>query len=133
MALLLFEESQRVAPFDHEVLPRSQRTVMFRRAGSSHERNFGRVSFRTRLQRVAPFYPLPQISHSRDFDFHNFSSPGFLTSRVNRFEVALAIRLIIGRDFAVTRSSPEYCCNLFDITSEQSVEQKWLMKNKHNK
>ena len=29
------------------------------------------------------------------------------------FEGTLAIRLIIGRDFAVTRSSPESCCNIF--------------------
>ena len=27
------------------------------------------------------------------------------------FEGTLAIRLIIGRDFVVTRSSPESCCN----------------------
>ena len=29
--LLLFEVSQRVAPFDHEVLPRSQRIALFHR------------------------------------------------------------------------------------------------------
>ena len=37
------------------------------------------------------------------------------------FEGALAIRLIIGRDFPVTRSSPESCCNLFAIASELCV------------
>ena len=49
------------------------------------------------------------------------------------FEGTLAIRLIIGRDVAVTRSSPETCCNLFAMASEQSVELKWLMLNKHNR
>ena len=42
-------------------------------------------------------------------------------------------RPIIGLDFAVTLSSPEPFCVIFDITSEQSVELKWLMSNKHNK
>ena len=40
---------------------------------------------------------------------------------------------IIGFYFAVTLSSPESFCVLFDITSEQLVELKWLMLNKHNK
>ena len=43
------------------------------------------------------------------------------------------MRLIIGLDFSVTRSSPESCCDLFDISSEQLVELKWLILNKHNK
>ena len=42
---------------------------------------------------------------------------------------ALAIKLIIGLDFAVTLSSPDSSCVLFDITSEQSVELKRLMLN----
>ena len=36
----------------------------------------------------------------------------------------------IGFDFAVTLSSPESFCVLFDITSEQLVELKWLMFKK---
>ena len=48
------------------------------------------------------------------------------------FEGALSIRLIIDRDFAVIRSSPESCCNSFAIASEQTVELKWLILNKHN-
>ena len=47
-------------------------------------------------------------------------------------EGTLAIRLIIGRDFAVTRSSPESCCNIFAMASEQTVELQWLILNKHN-
>ena len=42
-------------------------------------------------------------------------------------------KFIIGFDFAVTRSSPASFCVLFDITSEQSVELKWLMLNKHKR
>ena len=49
------------------------------------------------------------------------------------FESVLAMTLIISRDFAVTRPSPESCCNLFAIDSEQTVELKWLILNKHNK
>ena len=33
-------------------------------------------------QRVAPFYHITQLSHSRETDLHGFSSPGFLTSRM---------------------------------------------------
>ena len=43
--------------------------------------------------------------------------------------VTLAIRLIIGRDIAVTRSSPESCASLFAIVSDQTVELKWLVLN----
>ena len=42
-------------------------------------------------------------------------------------------KFIIVFDFPVTFSSPESFSFLFDITSEQLVELKWLMLNKHNK
>ena len=42
-------------------------------------------------------------------------------------------KFIIGFDFAVTLSSLDSSCVLFDITSEQSVEMKWLMFNKHKR
>ena len=42
-------------------------------------------------------------------------------------------KFIIGFDFAVTLSSPESFCVLFDITSEHSAERKWLMSNKHKR
>ena len=45
----------------------------------------------------------------------------------------LDTKFVIGFDFAVTLSSPESFCVLFDITSEQSVELKWLMLKKHKK
>ena len=53
--------------------------------------------------------PLSQQLYSRDFDFHNFSSPGLTEVEDDTFDGTLAITLIIGRDFAVTRSSPESC------------------------
>ena len=69
----------------------------------------------------------PWIAHenrSREL-FH--SSRGWYVRRY------LARRLIIGRDFAVTRSSPEPCWDRFAIVSEHTVELKWLILNKHNK
>ena len=42
-------------------------------------------------------------------------------------------KFIIGYDFAVTLSSPESFCVLFDITSEHSVELKWLMLHRHKR
>ena len=39
----------------------------------------------------------------------------------------VAIRFIIGRDFAVTRSSPDSCWDRFSIVPEYTVELKWLM------
>ena len=42
-------------------------------------------------------------------------------------------KFIIGFDFAVTLPSPESFCVLFDITSENSAELKWLMLNKHTR
>ena len=44
-----------------------------------------------------------------------------------------AIKFIIGLDFAVTLSSPDSFCVLFNITSENSAELKWLLLNKHKK
>ena len=42
-------------------------------------------------------------------------------------------KFIIGFGFAVTLSSPDSFCVLFDITSEQSVELKWPMSNEHQR
>ena len=87
-------------------------------------RSFGRCRYR-----VSPILPLSQQLYSRDFDFHNFSSPDLLKSRMIRWTA----KLIIGFDFAVTLSSPESCCTLFAIASEQTVELIWLMLNKHKR
>ena len=81
MALLLFEGSQRVAPFYHEVLPRSQWIALFHRAGSSHEGNLigTRVLFTKSSQRVAPFYhpsvgQLSTLEKSKLGSHHTLSS-----------------------------------------------------------
>ena len=58
------------------------------------------------------------------------SSPGLLNDTCDG---ALAIRFIIGRDFSVTRSSPESCWDRFAIATVQTVELKWLILNKVNK
>ena len=84
-------------------------------------------------QRVSPFYHTSQLAHSEDFDFYNFLFPELSDAEDDRVEEALAIKLIIGFDFAVTLSSPDSSFVLFDITSEHSVELKWLMLNKHNR
>ena len=59
--------------------------------------------------------------------------PGLTEVEDDTCDGALAIRFIKGRDFAVTRSSPESCWDRFAIVSEHTVELKWLMLNKHNK
>ena len=65
-------------------------------------------------------------------DLHNFF-PGLSDAEDDRVVGVLAKRLIVGLNFAVTLSCPESCCVLFDITSEQTVELKWLILNKHNR
>ena len=59
--------------------------------------------------------------------------PGLSDAEDDRVEGALAISLIIGLDFAVTLSSPDSFCVLFDITSAHSAELKWLMFNKNKR
>ena len=65
-------------------------------------RSFGRCR-----HRVSPVFPLSRQLYSRDFDFHNFS--GLTEVEDDTFDGTLAIRLIIGLDFDVTRFSPESC------------------------
>ena len=57
---------------------------------------------------VSLIAPHSQQLYSRDLDFHNFF-PGLTEVEDDTCDGTLAIRLIIGRDFAVTRSSPESC------------------------
>ena len=49
------------------------------------------------------------------------------------FPLLRAIRNIIGLDFVVTLSSLDSFCVRFDITSQQLIELKWLILNKHNR
>ena len=60
------------------------------------------------LYRVAPIYLLLQLI-SMDLDFHNCLFPGLTEIEDDTNDGVLAIRFIIGRDFAVTRSPPESC------------------------
>ena len=83
-------------------------------------------------QGVSSFYRT-QLANSEDFDFHVWSSPGFLMQQkialMDPFSLLRTIKFIIGLDFAVTLSSLASSCVLFDITSRQLVELKWLILN----
>ena len=65
------------------------------------------------------------------YPYHVF--PGLDEVEDDTTDGILALRFIIGLDFAVTRSSPESCWDRFAIISEQTVELKWLMLNNLNK
>ena len=69
------------------------------RDNSSQMRSFGRCR-----HRVSLVFPLSQ-HYSRDFDSIT-SLPRLFDAEDDRVEGALAIRLIIGLDFAVTLSLP---------------------------
>ena len=84
------------------------------------------------LYQVAPISPLEQLN-SMDLDSRNISFTGLTEVEDDTSDGVLATRFIIGRDFAVTRSSPESCWDRFAIAAEQTVGLKWLMLNKHNK
>ena len=73
-----------------------------------------------------PISGLPDRSSFSAFALQGFRFPQLLFLGLHEveddiFEGTLAIGLIIGRDFAVTRSSPESCCSLFAMASEQTV------------
>ena len=50
----------------------------------AHDSSNRKLSFGRCRYRVFPIPPLSQQLYSRDFDFHNFSSPGLLKSRMIR-------------------------------------------------
>ena len=90
-----------------------------------------------RLQQVSPFLDTAQSMSSEEIDFRVWFSPGLSdaveasTSRV--LSLHHETKFIICFDFAATLSSPESFCVLCDITSDQLVELKWLMLNKHKR
>ena len=90
-----------------------------------------------RLKQVSLFFDAAHSMSSEVVDFHIRFSPGFLMqhrqARQESFSLHRETKFIIGFDFAVTLSSPESFCVVFDITKEQLVELKWLMLNKHTK
>ena len=110
MALLLFEDQYRVSPIFHEVLPHSQLLARFHHAEFPRKRNQVGilVSLTKKLHRVSPIVRTSQYQFSTLEKTKQGYHP---TSEVedDTNDSVLAIRLIIGRDFAVTRSSPESC------------------------
>ena len=75
----------------------------------AHDNSNRKLSFGLCRYQVALIAPPSQQLYSRDLDFHNFSSPGLTEVEDDKSDGVLATRFIIGRDFAVTRSSPESC------------------------
>ena len=126
-SVLLFEGKQRVLPFYHpsihqistlEKTKLYQRPILSSLLSACFQRNGGGGGARDLChgkQRVSPFYHISQLAYSEDFDFHNFSLPGFLMREDDIVEGAIAIKLIIGFDFAVTLSSPESFCVLLSL------------------
>ena len=89
-----------------------------------------------RLQQVALFCDAGQFASSEAIDFHVWFSElsdAVEASTSGVLSLHRETKFIICSDFAVTLSSPESVCVLFDITSEQSVELKWPMLNKHKR
>ena len=79
--------------------------------------------------RVSPFYKCFSVCR-RSGDW--FSCPFFSAlsdavkgSTIGVHSLHRETKFVIGFDFAVTLSSPESFCVLFEITSEQAVELKW--------
>ena len=56
---------------------------------------------------VAPFYRQEHVF--QDLDIRTRSSPGFDEAEEDTNEGVLAVKFIMGRDLAVTRSSPDSC------------------------
>ena len=76
----------------------------------------------------------PVLSYiSTDFDFHNFFPPDFLMQNMTESREPLQSDSSLVLTLLVTLSSPDSFCVLFDITSEQSAELKWLMLDKNKR
>ena len=79
-------------------------------------------------QRVSPFYRTAQSASSEVFDCHICFSMVFTRfsdavegSTTGVLTLHRETKFIIGLDFAVTLSSPESFCVLFDITSRHNL------------
>ena len=86
---------------------------------------------------VSPFLDAAQSTRSEVIDFHIWFSPGLSdaveASTSGFLSLHRETKFVIGFDFAVTLSAPEFFCVLFDIASRQVVELKWLMLNRHRR
>ena len=90
-----------------------------------------------RPTQVSLFLVAAHSTSSEVFDFQIWFSHRLSDAVEGSADGALsllrAIKFVIGFDFAMTLSSPALSCVLFDITSRQLVELKWLMLNKHKR
>ena len=139
---LLLEDKQQVSPFHHPSIHQistleenkfyqysilsSLMSVLSQRVGGARDWCHGRQLF-------SPFYHTSQLSRWEAC----LVFPGLSDAADDRADGGLSmlrvIKLTIVLDFAVTLSSPDSFCVLFDITSEHSAELKWLMWNKHKR
>ena len=95
------ESRQRVSPFYHpsihqpstlEKTKLCHRPILSSVLSTSFQRIFCGALARDMChgqQRVSLFYHTPQLSHSRDSHFHNFSSPGFLMPKMTELREPL--------------------------------------------
>ena len=90
-----------------------------------------------RPSQVSPFLVAAHSTSSEVFDCQIWFFPGLSdaveASTFGSISLHRDTKFIIGFDFTVTLSSPEFFCVLFDTTSEQLVELIWLMLNKHKR
>ena len=98
----------RVSTFYRESSLRILRNAHFRREEVLHDEGQLVVSY----CQVSPIDRAPQQIF-QDLDIHTRSSPGLMKLKSTRPKGILAVKFIMGHDFAVIRSSPKFCCNLF--------------------
>ena len=131
------EGKQRVSPFYHpsiQQLSTLEKTKLCRRptlssvlSTSFQQKACGGALARDLChgqQRVSPFYHISQLAYSEDF----FFSPGFLMQKMTELREPLQSNSSLVLTLLWLSSSPDSSCVLFDITSEQSVELKWLIQ-----
>ena len=86
---------------------------------------------------VSPLLHAAQSTSSEVIDFHIWVFSGLSDAAEASTSGFLSLhcetKFIIGFGFAVTLSSPASFCVLSDMTSEQLVELKWLLLNKHKR
>ena len=130
---LLLEGKQQVSPF---YLPSIHQISTLEKT-TFYQHSILSSLMSKRLQQVLLFCDAAQFASSEEIDFHVWVFPGLYDAVEGSIwgilSLLRAIKFIIGFDFAVTLSSPDSFCVLFDITSEHSAELKWLMLNKHKR
>ena len=122
----------RVSPF---YLPSNQNSTLEKTI--FYQRSILSSLMSVRIRRVSPFYSYFSVCRLGGdwlswlvFPVLSDAAEGSTTKVLSLHRETKFIIFIIGFEFAVTLSSPESLWVLFDITSEHSVELKWLMLNK---